>query len=537
MVRVTPNEVRTAWRTGTEIALVDVREEGVFADAHPLFAASIPLGRLELEVLDRVPRLDTPVVLYDDGDDGAREDRAREDIVETAARTLGAMGYTHVSRLDGGLAGWRRSGAELFRDVNSPSKAFGELVEAARHTPSIAARDLRQLLDQRANLVVLDARREDEYHTMSVPSGISTPGAELVRRVAAVAPAPDTLVVVNCAGRTRSIIGAQSLINAGVPNPVKALRNGTIGWTLDGLSLELGQTRRAPIPSRQQEAEAQRAARAVADRAGVGRLTAATLEAMLPDDGRTTYRFDVRTPDEYRAWHPSGFRSAPGGQLVQETDVYASVRGARIVLWDDVGSRADMTASWLAQMHWEVWVLDAPAAVLPGQSGEWTPSRSPVPDGPTIRATTLQAAIADGDVLVLDLAPSPSYLGGHIPGAWFVSRPRLAEAAQVWPRAKRVVVTSPNGLAARYALADVASAAGIPASDVAALEGGTAAWRAAGGAVTLGPERLSTPVTDVYKRPYEGTDHAAAAMQAYLEWEYGLVAQLERDGTHGFFVI
>jgi hypothetical protein len=40
-----------------------------------------------------------------------------------------------------------------------------------------------------------------------------------------------------------------------------------------------------------------------------------------------------------------------------------------------------------------------------------------------------------------------------------------------------------------------------------------------------------------YKRPYEGTDNKAAAMQAYLDWEYGLVDQLARDGTHGFFVI
>ena len=122
--------VRDALRAGTEVALIDVREEGVFAEAHPLFAASMPLGRLELEVLDRVPRLDTPLVLYDDG----------EGLVAPAGRTLRSLGYTQVSQLDGGLAGWSRDGGEIFRDVNSPSKAFGELVEARRHTPSIAAR-------------------------------------------------------------------------------------------------------------------------------------------------------------------------------------------------------------------------------------------------------------------------------------------------------------------------------------------------------------------------------------------------------------
>jgi rhodanese-related sulfurtransferase len=525
--RTSTADVRRWLRARIEVALIDVREEGVFAEAHPLFAASLPLGRLELEVLDRVPRLDTPVVLYDDG----------EGLVEAAAGTLRTLGYTQVSQLDGGLAGWSRDGGEIFRDVNSPSKAFGELVEALRHTPSIAARDLRRLLDEQADLVVLDARREDEDRTMSVPGGVSAPGAELVRRVGAAAPAAGTLVVVNCAGRTRSIIGAQSLINAGVPNRVVALRNGTIGWTLDGLALELGQNRRAPVPSPEQDAAARRAARTVADRAGVRRIDGAVFGQMLADTRRTTYRFDVRTPDEYRAWHPAGFRSAPGGQLVQETDVFAPVRGARIVLWDDAGVRADMTASWLAQMNWDVAVLDEPASAMSGAEGEWKPTLAPLPDVPVIDAATLEADRSRGDVLILDLAASPVYLRGHIPGAWFVSRPRLLEAARAWPQARRLVVTSPDGLAARYTHEDIAGAAGANSRDVAVLEGGTHAWSAAGGALATGAEHLSTPVTDVYKRPYEGTDNAAAAMQAYLEWEYGLVAQLARDGTHGFSVL
>ena len=68
------------------------------------------------------------------------------------------------------------------------------------------------------------------------------PGAELVLRVRDIAPSPDTTIVVNCAGRTRSIIGAQSLINAGIPNKVVALRNGTMGWHLAGFTCDKGET-------------------------------------------------------------------------------------------------------------------------------------------------------------------------------------------------------------------------------------------------------------------------------------------------------
>jgi len=411
----TPREVRLAWIARREIALIDLREENPFAKAHPLFAASLPASRLEIDIFDRVPRRTTPVVLYDDG----------EGLVQPAAQQLAALGYTDVKLLAGGLGGWREAGLELFQDVNSASKAFGELVESRRHTPFFTAPELKSLIDRSADLVVLDARRFDEYRTMSIPTGVSTPGAELVLRARALAPDPATTIVVNCAGRTRSIIGAQSLINAGLPNPVRALRNGTIGWTLAGQALDHGQERHAPDVDSRQADEAAAQSRAVAYRAGVKRIDVASLEEIGREETRTLYRFDVRSPEAYARGHIAGFRSAPGGQLVQETDVFAPVRGARIVLADDAGPRADMTASWLAQMGWEVYVLDGgfDGAV---ETGPWRPAR---------------------------------------------------------------------------------------------------------------PELSAPPPHDPYRRPYEGTDNPVAAMEAYLEWEYGLVAQLARDGAHGFYVI
>ena len=216
-LQATPADVRAQLLARREIALLDVREEDPYAQAHPLWAANLPLSKLELEAYGRIPRRDTPIVVYDDG----------EGLAERAAVGLQVLGYTDVRLLAGGLAGWREAGGELFRDVNVPSKSFGELVEAERHTPSLAAGEVKALLDAKADVVVLDARRFDEYQTMSIPTATSVPGAELVLRARALAPDPATRVIVNCAGRTRSIIGTQSLVNAGLPNPVAALRNGT----------------------------------------------------------------------------------------------------------------------------------------------------------------------------------------------------------------------------------------------------------------------------------------------------------------------
>ena len=521
-------DVRQALLSQQEIALIDVREEGPFAQAHPLFAANFPAGRIELDAWSRIPRRSTPLVVYDNG----------EGLVETVARTLQQLGYTDVALLQGGLPGWRCAGGEVFKDVNVPSKAFGELVESQRHTPSLSAEEVKSLLDQQANVVVLDARRFDEYQTMCIPSGISVPGAELLLRAQALAPSPSTRIIVNCAGRTRSIIGAQSLVNAGIPNPVSALRNGTIGWKLAGQVLEQGASRRFTDIAERQRLHAALLAREVADRAGVRRAQWMDLAHFAADVTRTTYLFDVRTPEEFIAGHLPGFCSAPGGQLVQETDVSAPVRGARMVLVDSDGVRANMSASWLAQMGWEVWVLDATPFTDFNEAGPQVLAL-PAPEGPIewVSSTQLSQWLAQepaGHTAVLDLASSAHYVQHHIPGAWFVLRSELAQAIKRMPLAQRYVLTCGNSLLERYAVAELARLKGI---DVLVLQGGTQAWIEAGFALEHGETHLVSSRIDRYRRPYEGTDNPREAMQGYLDWEFGLMAQLERDGTHGFQVL
>ncbi|HVJ25076.1 MAG TPA: rhodanese-like domain-containing protein, partial [Burkholderiales bacterium] len=203
-----------------ELALLDVREQGVHYRGHPFFACAAPLSRLELVIGDLLPRKTAPVVLLDGGGEG---------LAEKAFSRLTELGYSDVAILDGGCEGWRAAGFELFRGVNVPSKAFGEFVEHHYGTPRIAPGELKRLQELKKVLVV-DSRPLEEYQRMNIPGGIDMPGAELVYRIHDLAPSPDTLVVVNCAGRTRSIIGCQSLRNAGIPNPVVALKDGTMGW-------------------------------------------------------------------------------------------------------------------------------------------------------------------------------------------------------------------------------------------------------------------------------------------------------------------
>jgi rhodanese-related sulfurtransferase len=504
---------------GGELALVDVREELIFSQRHLLLARSIPLSRFELKFATLVPRRSTRIVLCDDGDGTAGR----------AAAILARNGYSDLGILDGGIEAWAAAGYELFSGVNVPSKAFGEYIEHESGTPSIAATDLEQLLRDKADIVVLDSRPFDEYSRVSIPTGINVPGAELVLRAREIAPSPDTLIVVNCAGRTRSIIGAQSLINAGVPNKVVALRNGTMGWTLAGFACDSGKSRRAPEVSPKTLDWARTAALQVAQDCGVERVDRAMLETWRNDATRTLYLFDVRDPAEYASGHVVGAVSAPGGQLVQATDQYVGTLGARIVLVDDAEVRAAMTGSWLRQMGWkDVFVL----AEAGSEKGSPKPAilDGETQAGSTIDCAALDALLSRNAATVIDLAPSRDYLAGHIPGAWFAIRTRLERALTKIPLGETLVLTSEDGALARLAASEAKALVGIP---VRVLAGGNAAWRAAGYALSTQPH-MADEAVDQWRKPYERSGDAKAAMNEYLAWEIDLLPRIARDGTLKF---
>jgi rhodanese-related sulfurtransferase len=525
---ITPAALHARLRANQgELALLDVRPAGAFARGHILLASNAPEARLEIDVPRLVPRRGAPIVLCDAGDG----------VAERAAAMLARFGYADLAVLEGGVQAWQAAGFVLFEGVYVPSKAFGEFVEATCGTPHINADELARLRAEGADLVVLDSRPLDEYRGMCIPGGIDVPGAELVHRVHDLVPDPNTLVVVNCAGRTRSIIGAQSLINAGIANPVVAFENGTMGWTLAGYPLEHGQERTAPPLSAAGRRRAQAAAVRVGARFGVRTVDRATLEEWRAEaERRTLYLCDVRSPEEYRAGHVPGARCTPGGQLVQATDSWLGTHGARVVLIDDDGVRATLTASWLLQLgRWEVFVL------ADGLGDDLTPGQEPIevlgledlPFGRVIDVSTLAALEPGRGVAILDFADSRAYRAGHLPGAWHLVRGRVAQGWSRVGAAPAYALTSPDGILARLALGEVARL--TVTAPVRWLDGGTAAWRAAGLPLESGAERLAPDPDDVYLRPYDlPPERIEQAMRDYLRWEIALVPEVERDGTLRF---
>jgi cystathionine beta-lyase len=507
---ITPQQLQHWLFDGQEIALFDVREHGQYGEAHLFHGVNLPYSRLELEARRLAPNPAVRLVIYDaDGGDVAARSAAR----------LAELGYSQVHSLAGGAAGWQAVGLQLFAGVHVPSKAFGELVEEASHTPHISATDLAAWQARGEPLVLLDGRPFDEYRKMTIPGSLCCPNGELGYRLHELVKDDTTPIVVNCAGRTRSIIGAQTLIDLGVKNPVYALENGTQGWFLADLPLEHGSTRRYPeVEGHAGLEQPRQAARALAQRAGVPTVSAARVQAWASDAGRSLFLCDVRTAEEFAAGTLQGAQHTPGGQLIQSTDLYVGVRGARLVLVDADGIRAPIVASWLRQLGHEAYVL---------AEGIHSGLALPVANAPQatlaqIDAQTLAAALRDDAVALIDLRASMAFRKGHIGGARWSIRPLLAKAVAAETRPLVLVADDPR--IAQLALTELPSAQRQQARR---LAGDIAQWRAAGLSVQEDPANpANEQCIDFLFFTHDRHSGNKDAARQYLAWEIGLLAQM-----------
>ncbi|GAB3626182.1 sulfurtransferase [Pandoraea terrae] len=516
---VTAKNLKAWLHDGAEIALFDVREHGQYGEAHLFYGVPLPYSRLEIDIPRVAPRKTVRLVVYD----------TDATVAVRAADRLTRMGYTAVHVLEGGTQAWTQAGLALFAGVNVPSKTFGELVELQYHTPRVTARQLAEMQANGSKVVVVDGRPFSEYLKMTIPGSICCPNGELGYRIDTLAPDADTTIVVNCAGRTRSIIGAQTLINLGVPNRVMALENGTQGWFLEDFALEHGSTRRYGATIADDTLPARRAASArLAARAAVPTVDAATLASWASEGMRSVFLCDVRTPEEFAMGSLPGAQHTPGGQLIQATDQYVGVRHARLVLFDSDGIRAPIVASWLRQLGHDAHVLQNGLA-----SGASVPPLIPaaLPALAAVTAQQLADGIKAGAMRVLDVRSSMAYRHAHLPGAAWGVRPRLPAIAASFGDAHVVIIAD------EPRMADLAATEWENRGTVSVLAGGIKAWRDAGLPVEATPDLpADADCIDYLFFVHDRHDGNKAAARQYLAWETGLLAQLDRQERDAFKV-
>lgn len=506
-----PSQTKDLLAAKEEIAFIDVREYGQYGEGHPFFVVNLPYSQLEVAVSSLIPRNTVKIVLLDDNDD----------VAEKAAKRLTALGYVDVCILEGGAPAWEDAGYTLFKGVNLPSKAFGELVEHAMGTPSLTVEELQAKRRDGDPLILLDGRSPQEFQSMNIPGALSCPNAELPHRLPMLAQDPETTIVVNCAGRTRSIIGAQSLRNLLPSNEIYALRNGTQGWCLAGFKLDRGSDP-GELPSLDEIALAVSRDRAATliSRFSISQIDIDTLGSWEKDDTRTLYLFDVRTVEEYSCGHVAGALHAPGGQLVQATDQWVAVRGARIVLSDDTGLRAASTALWLRGMGHDVFVLSHDASSCETIA---EPPQSAIRLGlPVIDSSALADRLAGGATL-LDLSPGMAYREAHVEHAIWATRSRL-DALNIPAECDIVLACRTPGVAELAAI-DLAER-GI--TRLSRLAGTPDDWRKAGLALVASADQPSEEdCIDFLFFVHARHDGDLEASRRYLEWEVNLLKQVD----------
>jgi rhodanese-related sulfurtransferase len=516
MKQINVTDARALVHGQAEIAFLDVREAGQFGEAHPLFAIPLPYSQLEMRIGHLVPLLHTPIILLD-GDDG---------IAQRAAAQLQSLGYDDVAVMTGGVHAWAAGGFTLYQGVNVPSKTLGELAETLWHPKTIDAHDLANWQETSRDFAFFDARPRDEYAKMRVPGARCVPNGELAHRLGSVN--ADAPVVVTCAGRTRGIIGVIGLQLAGHQGPVYALENGTQGWTLAGLTLERGNTA-DPLPAIDAAGVAlskDRASR-LCDTFGIDRIDGQTAAAMLSDDTRTSYLFDLRSPDESATDPVSAAQNVLGGQLVQATDQWVGVRRSRIILACDGGLRSALAAFWLKQLGYDAFVVVVDAAlraIAPKPAGRKYPQEAGIID-PSAAVLALKSG-----ALLVDLRGSRAYRREHVKGAVWSTRARLSALGRLNDRS--VIIIADQVDTAHLATVELAAQG---ARRVDWVDGGHQALVSAGAIRQHFDDRPSDrDAIDHLFFVHDRHDGNLDACRRYLAWETGLVAQLD-DGERAQF--
>ncbi len=504
-------ELAIKFSDSREFALIDPRETGAYSRGHILGSTNIPLSRLELDVPGLVPCRQCEIILATD--DASLVDRTRT--------RLQQLDYGNIHELDGGIDAWALAGYVLFSGINVVSKAFGEFIEESLETPHIDAKELHSWMRDKRQYFLLDGRTPQEHRNFCIPGALHCANGDLPAIAAELASQPELAVVVHCAGRTRSIIGAQSLIDSEIPNPVYALKNGTLDWLYEGFDLELGANRPFPESASSDPGDTRKHASDRAKEYGIKAVSENQLTEWKNQEG-TTYVFDIRSQLEYESGSLEYAVNVAGGQLTQSTDNYIGVRNSRIVLCDDDGVRAASTAIWLKRMGWRN--LYTHTMVSPS----YIRAASEVPEivARTISVVQLKEMVDSHSVTVLDIRRGVKYQRGHIPGAHYVSR-HLAEYPNKIPGSAPVVLVADDPEYCSLVAAECADFG----RDVSVLQGGMREWRKNRFEIESTEHNFLCQPLDAYLDPGDFANPAIDAREGrrYLKWEIELADLLEGE--------
>jgi rhodanese-related sulfurtransferase len=272
------------------------------------------------------------------------------------------------------------------------------------------------------------------------------------------------------------------------------------------------------LPAQQQRAKI------LAEKNGVTFVDGATVAHWLTDDTRTTFLCDVRSPEEFAGGTIPGAQHTPGGQLVQATDQFVGVRGARLVVFDKENVRAPAMASWLAMMGWEVAVLTN------AFTHSWEKNSTSLTVAQQTSAITISTISAEQlknldthTTQYVDVRASTKYREAHLKGFVWSIRPNLNQLPNI--KGAYVVIVADESAIAQLAAQELLDAG---AAQVQINTDTVQQWRAAGLEVIATPTSPSDQESiDYLFFVHDRHDGNRAAAMRYLEWEINLLNQID----------
>ncbi|MEO3795374.1 rhodanese-like domain-containing protein [Nonomuraea sp. B10E15] len=531
---ITYDEIKR-WRdAGKAHALLDVRERGEYALGQIPGSCPLPRGLIEICLRRLVPWKNVPLVLYSNDDHRSR----------LAAQTCRELGHDDVRVLEGGLNRWSKEGNAPVYGVNVIGKTFGERLSITDQVQQLDPDGIAALAD-RTETFVFDARTAGEYAKGHIPGAFHVPGGELVPtlcRAGIEGLGKEHPIVVHCAGRTRSIVGAYLLKQAGFSN-VYALRNGTMAWVMSGRELSV-EARPWTAPAADEDGQERAAAFAEDFVHGTRAFPLQVSEAMeLIERDDVCYMIDVRLVDEYVAGHVPDALSCPAGQLANAVDEHIGVRDALLVCYSNDETRARIGAGLLSRIGYRrvAWLTGGirewsrgGGAVVAGSPQAYLDDLSlPGPDIRTIAADRLQADLTAGSRVLVDVRRSSEYALSHIPGSVWVPRGDLERRIETYASpGTSLAVASDRELRSTLAARTLLS---MGYEDVVVLGGGINRWIASGHPVEEGLDGADVSLAEakedaelVARRP-KMLERNREDMVRYLDWEERLGEELLSD--------
>jgi len=327
------------------VAFLDVRTRKAYVQEFAFGAVNCPLDRFSLMIADLVPDRSTLIIMIG----------ANKKAISNTNLILLKKKYSNVHYIKGDYQAWKKAKLPMWAGEFTLSKAFGEWIEATGKVNNIFPNKLNRMHQQPdSQLLQIDARPKIEYEKFTLPYSKHCSGGELPAYLQKTS--SKKTIIVHCAGRTRSIIAYQTLLDFNISQKKYVLNGGTQNWVLNGLERAY-----------QQKSDIQKHKVNITQDKTLAKTIIQKFK--LPSVARIknikgVHGFVIQSEIINNQKIPY-WKNVNATTLVQNTDKFIASTSTPIYIYSDIPTSAVFSVLWLTRMGYHaIWHQDKPTKNL-----------------------------------------------------------------------------------------------------------------------------------------------------------------------------